>query len=68
MSEAASQSTNAPINVFPQGGDGGGVLDYRWEIGFFENLGSISLPMGHKCVLKIPWTCLKIYTQFHLEL
>ena len=38
----------------PRGVGGGGIT--------FENLGSNSLPRSHKCVSKIPSTCLKIYT------
>ena len=44
----------------PQSGVGGGVGwgDYPLELEMFENLGSNSLPMSHKCLSKI----FKIYT------
>ena len=55
----------APINIFPQsvcvcGGGGGVAVDNPKELEIFENLGSYALPRSHKCVSKIPWTCLKI--------
>ena len=39
-----------------------GWWDYPQELEFFENLYSNSLPMSHKCVSKVPWMCVKIYT------
>ena len=41
-----------------------GWRDYPRELEFL-NLRYNSLSMSHKCVSKIPWTCLKIYTEFH---
>ena len=44
---------------FPQEGV---QRNYPRELDNFENLWSSSLPMSHKCVSKIPWMCLKLYT------
>ena len=44
------------------GGEGGGRNTPR-----NSKFGCNSLPMSHKCVSKIPWTCIKIYTEFLLE-
>ena len=43
--------------------------EYPQELEIFEKLGSEanSLPTSHKCVSKMPWTCLKIHTEFLLE-
>ena len=50
------------LSMFSPRGVGGGRITRRnFFFFFFENLGSNSLPMSHKCVSKLPWTCLKLY-------